>query len=258
MPGYTRVMLRSAAVFALSIAPSIALLSGAQADDPTPDNLVRLHEAWGPRASTPGASLVIQESERAGTTIKYRLIADGLPKEGVYSILSWPVTQKGPSQALGGVTLDGSGLAVCAGKPGTCGTPDKPNDPIDTVFQPIPGEPVRLGLVSADDATRVFVKLVPIPLRGEDQGCRIEATLLTPGAELVLIEGSGLPPNSELTFESISEGERHGGKGKADGDGRYVSAVLPHKQGIAAGILKVNLKASRCNPSVSVPWGRRK
>src|ERR1700743_2825432 len=196
----------------------------------------------GPKASTPGASLVLKESERAGTTVKYRLIAGGLPKEGVYSIVTWPVTQKGPSQALSGVTLDASGLAVCAGRAGTCGTADKPNDPIDITFQPIPGEPVRLGLVSADNATRVFAKVIPVPLRGEDRGCRVEATLLTPGAELVLIEGLGFPPTRDLTLESNSEGERHEGKGKTDGDGRYVSAVLPYKQGLAAGLSGVILR----------------
>lgn len=152
--------------------------------------------------------------------------------------------------------MDASGLAICAGTPGTCGSADKPNDPIDLILQPNAGEPVRLGLVSADGATKVFAKVVPIPLRGEDKACSVEATLLTPGAELVLIAGSGFQSNGDLTMESVSEGERHSSKGKADANGRYVSAILPYKQGVGSGIAKVNLKASGCIPSVSVPWGR--
>ena len=81
--------------------------------------------------------------------------------------------------------------------------------------------------------------------------------MLTPGAELVLIEGSGFPANSELKMDSDSEGERHSGMGKADQDGRYVNAMLPYKKGILRGTLNVTLKSAGCSPSVAVPWGRR-
>jgi hypothetical protein len=220
-------------------------------------NLVNMHDAWGPKASTPNTHLVIKESARSGQLIKFRLYAEGIAKDGIYSIVTWPVTQKGPSQSLAGVTLDASGLAICAGTPGTCGG-DKPNDPIDLTVQPIPGEPLRLGLVSQDGATKVFAKVVPIPLSSEDRGCAVEGVLLTPAAEVVLIEGSGFPANGELEMESDSEGERHGDKKKADADGRYVTAMLPYKQGSPRGTLKVILKSAACSPSIKVPWGRSK
>jgi hypothetical protein len=230
--------------------------SSKSGDQSAVENLVQMHEAWGPKASTPNTSLLIKESMRSGPVLKFRLIADGVPRDGVYSIVAWPVTQKAPSGVLSGVMLDASGLAICAGKPGTCGSAEKPNDPIDLNLRPAPGEPVRIGLISADGATKVFAKVVPVPLRGEDRGCIVEAILLTPAAELVLIVGSSFPPNAELTMNSESGGERHGGKGKADADGRYSSAILPYKQGVAGGIANVNLKASNCSPSVDVPWGR--
>ncbi len=103
----------------------------------------------------------------------------------------------------------------------------------------------------------MFAKAVPIPLGGEDKGCRVEATLLTPAAELVLITGSGFASNSELMMDSNSEGERHSVKGKTDADGRYVSAIMPHKSGLEGGVAKVSLKAVQCAPSVGVQWGRR-
>jgi hypothetical protein len=219
-------------------------------------NLVKMHNAWGASASSPNASLTIQESSRSGRTIKFRLSAGGVAKDVIYSIVAWPVTQRQLVEVQKGVTLDASGVAICAGTPTTC-RGDKPNDPIDLVFQPVPGEPVRIGMVSADGAIKVFAKIVPVPLRGEDRGCTVEGVLLTPGSELVLIEGSGFPTNSELTMDSDSEGERHGKKSKADADGRYASAILPYKQGIAGGILKVDLKSAECSPSVRIPWGRR-
>jgi len=257
-------MLRRGILTSLSLVLLTGLVCGQSSssaskttDQNSPENFVRLHQAWGPQGSTPNTSLVVKESARSGQVIKFRLIADGLPKGGVYTLLQWPVTQKGPSEVLRGVTLDASGLAICAGAANTCGSADKPNDPIDVNLRPIPGEPVRLGLVSADGATRVLVKFVPIPLRGEDRGCSVDATLLTPGAELVLIEGSGFPSNGEVTMDSDSAGERRSAKGKADADGRYMTALLPYKEGVPGGLLKVNLKAPKCTPSVNVPWGRR-
>jgi hypothetical protein len=222
----------------------------------TVSNLVKMHEAWGSKASTPNATLVLMESARSGQVIKFTLTTTGMPKDDVYTLVSWPVTQRQPSEVLKGVTLDASGLAICVGTPGTCSA-NKPNDPIDVNLRPIPGEPVRLGLVSADGATKVFAKVVPVPLRGEDRGCSVEATLLTPGAELVLIEGLGFPSNGDITMNSESEGERHSAKGKAGADGRYTSALLPHKQGVAQGTTKVSLETAKCAPSVNVQWGRR-
>ena len=57
---------------------------------------------------------------------------------------------------------------------------------------------------------------------------------------------------------SVSEGERHGGPGKVDAEGHYVSAILPYVKGVAAGTIKVTLTAAKCAPTVSVAWGRRK
>jgi hypothetical protein len=219
--------------------------------------LVKMHQVWGAKASTASASLTIKEASRSGPVVSFRLYAQGLPKDGVYSILAWPVTQRLPIEVQKGVTLDASGLAICAGIPGTCGSADKPDDPIDLAVSPAPGEPLRLALVSVDGATKVFAKTVPVPLLGEDRGCTVEATILTPAAELVLIEGSGFSANGDITMDSSSEGERHGGKRKADPDGRYVTAILPAKQGVKAGTAKVTLKSADCSPTVTFAWGRR-
>jgi hypothetical protein len=219
--------------------------------------LVKMHEAWGPGASTPNTSLSLREASREGTIIKLRMSATGLSKQGMYTLVQWPVTQREPSAVLSGITFDETGLAVCAGSPGTCGSPDKPNDPIDVVLKPVPGEPSRLALISSDQSTKLYAKIVPIPLKDEDKGCSVEAVLLTPGSELVAIEATGFPSNTDIVMDTDSEGERHGGKAKTDANGRYVSAILPFKQGLARGTAKVSLKAAGCSPSVSFLWGRR-
>ncbi|MEQ1884246.1 MAG: hypothetical protein ABL967_04240 [Bryobacteraceae bacterium] len=231
--------------------------SAAKTPEVAAQNLVSMHRAWGQATSTPGTTLVLKEASKSGSTIKMRLYATGLPKDQTYTLVTWPVTQRGPMAAIDGITLDADGLAVCAGSAGTCGSPDKQNDPIDLAISPIAGEPVRLGLVSSNQATKAFAKIVPVPLRGEDRGCSVEATLLTPGSELVLIEGSGFSEKSEVTMDSNSEGEKRGGKLQRGSDGKYSTALFPFRQGVAKGTASVTLKSSDCSPNVRVNWGRR-
>jgi hypothetical protein len=81
--------------------------------------------------------------------------------------------------------------------------------------------------------------------------------LLTPGAELVLIEGTGFPSTAEITMDSESAGERHSAKGKTDADGLYTSALLPYREGAVKGTTKVTLVTAKCAPSLNVQWGKR-
>ena len=82
---------------------------------------------------------------------------------------------------------------------------------------------------------KAFAKIVPVPLQGEDRGCRVSAALLTAGAELLFVEGTGLAPSSELSMATDSEGEKRDFSGKVDVQGRYVSALMPYKQGLTRG-----------------------
>lgn len=86
-------------IFSSGISP---VWGQAGSDSNSAENLVRMHEAWGPKASTKNTSLAIQEFSRSGQVIRLRLVAKGIPKDAIYSIVAWPVTQKGPSEVLKG------------------------------------------------------------------------------------------------------------------------------------------------------------
>lgn len=217
-----------------------------------------MDRAWGPNLNSPHASISLRkEKSDTGPVVKYRLYATGLPRQSKYSLVTWPVTQLGPSTGLEGVTLNESGLAICAGLAGTCGSADKPNDPIDLTFIPVKGEPFRVALISASDPKlKAFLKIVPIPNEAKDKGCSIQAVLLLPGAVEVAIEGSGFPPNAALTLETNSEGEQHSGTGKTDSNGNYFSVILPYVQGMQRGTAHVKLNAAECQPALSFQWGK--
>jgi len=216
-----------------------------------------MHDAWGVRASSANMTLAIVQQSHTGVEFRYRLQATGIPAGSVVNLVAWPVTEREPAVVLKGVTFNDTGLAVCAGRPGTCGKPAKPDDPVEIPVHPSPGEPLRLGVVSPDGAVKAFAKIVPVPLQGEDKGCRVSAALLMPEAQLLFVEGTGLAPNSELSMATDSEGERHDIAGNVDGHGRYVSALMPYKQGLMGGVVHIRLKAGGCSPTVIVPWGKR-
>ncbi len=216
--------------------------------------LFKMHEAWGPGLNSPNAAMTLKEISRSGQTIRYRIFASGLPREAVYTLVNWPVTFRSPVQALSGVTLDKTGLAICAGKPGTCGDPKTPNDPIDLPINPAKGEPVRLGLISGE-TLKAFYKIVPVPIAGTDKTCRAEIVLLTPKAEAVLLEASGFRAQSPLKMLTESEGERHELSVMADATGNYKSMVLPFVQGKQHGTMHVTVSSDACSPALNFPWG---
>jgi hypothetical protein len=218
--------------------------------------MVKANDAWGEKLNSNGAVLTLKETAREGSGISYRLYGKGLPTEHVYALIQWPVTQKEPSGVLTGVTFDKSGLAVCAGKLGTCGDPAKPDDPIDLRTSPVKGEPLRFAIVAQDDAQiRAAVKAVPVPNAGEDNGCRLDAVLLMPHAELLWLEATKVPSHSELTIIQDSEGEIQKTKAQTDVAGRYAWAIMPAKAGLKTGTVKIRVQAPGCNPQVSVRWG---
>jgi len=220
--------------------------------------LVRANDAWGEKISSHGAVLSLVETARHGGRITYRLQAKGLPTDHVYALIQWPVTQKEPSAVLDGVTISESGYAVCAGKPGTCGDPTNPDDPIDLQTAPVQGEPLRFALVAHDDPNlRAAVKTVPVPNSAVDNNCRIDAVLLMPHAELIWLEASRFPAGTALTLTQNSAGDVQVSHPRTDGTGSFAWAILPSKAGAKSGTVQMELKAPDCSPRISVAWGPR-
>jgi hypothetical protein len=222
------------------------------------ERLVAMQRAWGIKMNTPGASLDLKELSRGTanghTLIKYRMLASGLPLDKVYSLVVWQ-TGGQPQTSLSGVTVDESGTAICAGRAGTCGTPDKPNDPIDLDMMGGLGEVKRIGLVASDKSVSAFASAVPFPIRAADGECVLEATLVTPKAEAVILTAKGFKSGVGLDIESVSEGEKQHPLAKADANGNYEWVVLPFKKGLAKGRTQVSVRSDACKPALSFAWG---
>jgi hypothetical protein len=94
-----------------------------------------------------------------------------------------------------------------------------------------------------------------VPNEGRDKGCRVQAVVLGPKAEIVIVEGGGFAPGAKLTMESNSSGERVTGNVTADASGAYSTALLPFVKGKTGGTTQVRLRSEACAPGVSFHWG---
>ena len=117
------------------------------------------------------------------------------------------------------------------------------------------GEPARLGLISRDGKERVFVTIMPNPIKGSDHGCTLNVVRLLPRFEIAFVEGAGFPPEADVDFESNSSGEVHNGKVRTNAVGYVQTAILPFVKDKAQGQVQVKLVAAPCKLKVSFSWG---
>jgi hypothetical protein len=222
------------------------------------NQIAEAHEAWGTDLNSSALfSASLQEVTRNGMLATFHLYTVGVPRNILYNVVAWPVNQPRPVEVVRGVALDATGMAICPGQLGTCGDPKTPNAPTNLSITLAPGRPVRVGLVSQDQQLSVYTKLVPIPIRGTSNGCALEAVLLTPNGVIAVMEGSGFAPNADIDMQLENGGERNGGKSKVDASGKFTATVVPVKEGVNFGTMKVTVTSAKCNPSVSFDWGTK-
>lgn len=220
--------------------------------------LANIQRNWGPKMNSPGVDISLKEMGRrqtgGGTAVMYRIFVTGFSEDGIYSLTSVDLNLN-VSTALEGITVDKSGQVICAGRPGTCSA-TAPNDPVDLTIFAARGEPKRFGFVSQDGKKKAFISVIPFPIMATDNGCSVEAILLTPNAEAMLIYGSGFKPDSVVHSVAISETEKQEADLNSDVKGDVYEVQLPYVKGYGDGTSKVTLTSKTCSPSLSYKWGK--
>ncbi len=249
-------IMRTLCFLATTLSAIIAVL--AQGSGPgSVQQLVSLQRAWGPKANSTGTLLTLIETARATAdghlVVHYRLTTSGLPKDKAYSLVMWQLGGQ-PQVILNSVSIDADGTAFCAGKADTC-RGDKSNDPIDLAMEAGLGEVKRVGLFATDNSARVFANVVPFPNRAVDGGCALEATLVMPNSEAVMLVATGFKAGVALDIEMNSEGEKQHPGAKTNGSGAYEWVVLPSKKGVTMGRTQVTVHSDGCDPALSFAWG---
>lgn len=222
------------------------------------EKLARLQKNFGKSMNSPGVDLTLKEVSRSRsadrTLVTYELHATGVPTNSIFTLYQVQIDGS-IIKNLEGVTIDSKGIAVCAGREGTC-QGNGPNDPIDLIVFAGRGEPKRFALVSDDDThLKAFAGTVPFPNSTTDKNCELESVIGTPKGELTFVQGTGFEPNEELTIDSESYDEKHHDVAKAEGDGSYFSAVMPYVSGKKSGKTVWQVKAKNCHPKLTFTWG---
>lgn len=220
--------------------------------------LANLEKNFGSKMNSSGVELSLRESSRSQVTdrtlVKYGIYAKGLPMDTTYTLVQIQLTGQ-PIQQLTGITLDGQGRAICAGRKDTC-RGNGSNDPIDLILFAGKSEPKRFGLISDDPAhLKGFFEVIPFPNTAIDKNCRLESIIGTPKGEVTFIRGTGFEPNEELTTDGESYGEKNHVIVKADADGSYFAVTLPNILGQKSGETTWEVKGKSCDVKLTFPWG---
>jgi hypothetical protein len=268
---------------------------------------------WGPAMSTPGVSVTLVQTARtktaAGATqFTYQIAGTGFRAGEKLNLVRWPLSE-GVTTVMGGLVLNAQGIAVCGGPataqtapvspaPGQSETPGnapappagsppppsctdtmKPNQPVEIQATAAAGEPVRVALIGEDRSNGAATQAIPFPIANTDKSCSLQVLLGMKDADMVVVMGTGLPPNAAVQFETVTGAQTRILKGKTTAAGKMALLVLPavagqttgtttvRYDGLAAAAPAATAKSGSsatppptpaepsCAPAVSFPWG---
>ena len=221
---------------------------------PKIEALAKSYVEWGPGMSTPGATLTYHEVSHVGRKRTYQVVVSGLPQDGTYALLQWPVTMEKPAVLMNPVFIDPSGLLMCV-KGGDVKSSD---DTVNLITDSIPGEPVRNAVVSLKDKNiRALAKMTEQPLEVNDKKCNLSVTYLTSRGAVVFVEASGLAAGEDFAIAMHSGSKNVKQEGKAPGSGMYKVSFLPIDPQIPSGngVAQLRLQAPSCSLYLEFPWG---
>jgi hypothetical protein len=264
--------------------------------------LASIEARWGPEMSTPGMSISLVEAARTkaadgSTQLTYHITGSGFAAGEMLTLIQWPL-DSAAQHVMSGLVLDKTGTAVCgasstatpapsapslagsaaAAAPAAPSAPActktmQPNQPVVIQATVAEGEPIRVALVGDTEKNGAATTLVPFPIVKEDQGCRLQVILGVKDAAMVLVEGTGFPPNAALKVDSTTSGSTRTLHPKTTPDGRMVFAVLPEAKSQDAGQTTVSFAGlmhfpsletdknppppdPACKPAVTFSWGK--
>ena len=156
--------------------------------------------------------------------------------------------------------------------PPSCAATMKPGQPVEIETTAAAGEAIRVALVTADRKQAAEASAVPFPIENADKGCKLQVILSLKDAGLVLLDGTGFPPNTPLKLVADTGSGTRELHPRSNAQGRVVVPVLTTEKGKASGTTTVKfagihheptLDTAReaatpdpdCAPSVSYPWG---
>jgi hypothetical protein len=207
---------------------------------------------WGPEHNTPATSLQLVEAKRetipGDSKVLYTVKATGLPQGVIFGVWN-RMLSKEPVLVLSQIYLDTKGRLV---------SKDSPAEEFQMGIQKYArGEPFEIALISEDEQTRVYGRVVPFPIEATGAGgCRLQVELARDDGKMFFISGSGFVPGEQVTWTSVSAGERIADVTTVKSDGALDRVFfLPAVIGKPFGVDRYSVQGSRCSVELEYEWG---
>lgn len=205
-------------------------------------------DKWSKLTFNRGDSVV----ENGQNKIRYSINAPKLDPTKKYSLMPWPLGAKSPQVGLPAVEVDAAGLLHCAKERTDC--PGGAGSAVAVSVPDIPGMPTRF-VVTEDKTPVAMGEVIPTPIKGADQACTIDVTVLGPNAALTVVSAQGFTPGEALKFTSTTYDDKVENSYTADAKGEFQTIDLPGAKGHDDGMTTVKVEGAKCKPSAQFHWG---
>jgi hypothetical protein len=137
--------------------------------------------------------------------------------------------------------------------PPTCATTMQQNQPVEIQTTAAPGEAIRVAFMSTDRKRIAAVSTIPFPVANSDKGCRLQVILGVKDGSLVLIDGTGFPPNTPLKLDAVTGGTTRPLHPRTNAEGRILVPLLVGTKGQTSGDTTVRFAGLNRQPTLDTP-----
>ena len=191
--------------------------------------------------------------------VRYKALALGLAPGSRLTAWAFPVGVPRGVCLQSGFVVDSTGRVACAGATpaaDTCAACTLPLDQIVlTATAYMRAEPYRVGLVSADGATRAYAEAFPFPLSTTRDSLALHLELARPDGLQFAAVGEGFPPGKEIGVTIRSEDRSTGYKMTVPTNGGFRIVVYPQVAGKQSGFASITVESGHDRLTLDWPWG---
>jgi hypothetical protein len=157
-----------------------------------------------------------------------------------------------PAPQPGSAPQVASPTQAFASTPG-CWQTMQQQQPVEIQTTAAAGEAIRIAVMSADRKHGAAASSIPFPIASTDKGCSLQVIIGMKDAGLVLIDGSGFPPNTPLTLDATTGDNLRPLHPRANAEGRIVVPLLTGAKGQASGDTTIRFAGLNRQPTLDTP-----
>jgi hypothetical protein len=203
------------------------------------------------RRATPGIQLTLVEKTSGAGRTTYGLAAKGVPRGVLFGVWTKDFGQSF-QQVTAGFRINDAGVLEALDDAG------RPHPLDELVLDPgaYPrGAVWEVALVSADQATSAFAKIVPRPIAAHQGSCDLSLELVSRRGEQFLAAGRGFAPGESVVVELQQATATTNKRVRALADGKLPPEVIAHGAPGADTHARYVVKGRGCEVAVDYTWG---